>query len=150
MKKYASSKHVESFKAAHESFDWILGYGKSRLSSCCPMIGSRSLPIPMKLPSLIHTYCRISIVAIALALMNGEIAPRGASSSQREHSDRMVVHRRCVQKALKVNTSYFEWVFKWGNSHIWRGSRLPDGRLLNGWPFSSIENILTLHKRLGK
>ena len=47
-----------------------LGIVKFAPSSCRPMIGSRSPPIPMKLPSLIYSCCRNSMVSIALALMN--------------------------------------------------------------------------------
>src|SRR4029450_10440852 len=57
------------------------GIVKVPSGSCRPMIGSRSLPAPMKLPSLIHSCCRNSIVAIALALMNRKMAPCGTSSS---------------------------------------------------------------------
>ena len=53
-------------------------------SSCRPTIGSRSSPSPVKFPPLIHSRCRNSIVAIALALMKRKKSPRGTSSSLSE------------------------------------------------------------------
>jgi hypothetical protein len=47
-----------------------LGTVKTAAAFCNPTIGSRSSPMPMILPSLIHSYCRNSIVAIASARMN--------------------------------------------------------------------------------
>src|SRR5208283_2292929 len=49
--------------------------------SCRPTSGSRSSPSPVKFPLLIHSRCRNSIVAIALALMKRKKSPRGTSSS---------------------------------------------------------------------
>ena len=49
-----------------------------------------------KLPLLIHSRCRNSIVAIALALMNRKCSPRGISSSRSEtRSGRMALRRSC-------------------------------------------------------
>ena len=70
MKKYSPPRST-----LNVSMPWMrrltgsCGIVKVAPSSCRPTFGSRSSPRLMKLPLLIHSCCRNSIVAIALALM---------------------------------------------------------------------------------
>jgi hypothetical protein len=73
------------------------GIVKLAPSSCSPMTGSRSFPISMKLPSLIHSCCRNSMVAHRLGAdeQKDGAAQHLAFFFEKAHSDRTVFHMLC-------------------------------------------------------
>jgi hypothetical protein len=67
---FAAANYVEGFDAVHAAPDRLLGDRECRPLLLKVDLMVALLPSPMKLPSLIHSCCRNSRVAIALALMN--------------------------------------------------------------------------------
>src|SRR5262245_31571615 len=100
-----------------------LGMVKVASSSCSPMIGSRSRPNPTKLPSLIHSCWRNSIVAMALALMNRKMAPRGTSSSSSDSAfgsyGRPYVVPRLMRRCRLTSVSRVSFVSRGFMRRMW-------------------------------